>query len=300
MKKQITLLEKINFEELNALQTGFARKSWPRDACRRALLAVEQASRAKLAVAPLAALIAFPLHSQSMAESEGTFTVTPSFVSAFMDRGARQSGFSFQPTIGYARGQLALELFCNFPISDKIPETADPQIDLAAFYTWTVVTDMFEIKPGITLSTLPRARESEGVYKVTWEPSVFFCYTLKGIQFSLNFYYDLTMQGPTYEFGADYTIPLQQLGFDIELSALAGRCDWAHTVPESSAKVRNEGDYWQAGLSIPIEFSKNSKLTVGWYYEKGLNNHFYEGDSKIPNHDAIGRGVFSVGFAYTF
>ena len=247
----------------------------------------------------LAALIALPLHSQSI-EDKGAFTVTPSFVSAFMDRGARQSGLSFQPTIEYARGPLALELFCNFPISDKIPETADPQIDLAAFHTWAIVPNVFEIKSGLTLSTLPRAHESEGIYKATWEPSVFFYYTINDIQFSLNLYYDLTMQGPSYEFGIDYTIPVKQLGFDIELSALAGRCDWYHSVAESSTKVRNEGNYWQAGLSIPIEFSEKSKLTVGWYYEKGLNNHFYEGGSKIPNHDAIGRGVFNVGFACRF
>jgi len=248
----------------------------------------------------LMALIVTSARSQSIAESEGTFTLTPSFVSAFMDRGARQSGISFQPTIGYEKGQLALELFCNFPISDKIVGTADPQIDFATYYTFDISPDIFTITPGVTLSTFPRANEDDGFYKATFEPSILLGYTFYDINFSLNFCYDLVMKGPTYEFGIDYSIPIEQLGLEIELLALIGRCDWSESSANSSPNVRNEGNYWQAGFLIPYKFSKNSTLAVGWYYEEGLSNHFYVESEKIPNHHAVGRGVFNVSFSYSF
>ena len=252
-----------------------------------------------LLLLPLTALIAAPLHSQSE-DSEGIFTVTPSFVPVFMNRGARQSDFSFQPTIEYSKGPLSLELFCNFPISDKIPGAADPQLDFAAHYTWIIAPNLLTVKSGVTLSTLPRANKDDGIHKATWEPSVCFGYTWNDIDFLLNFYYDITMKGSTYEFGIDYSIPLQHLGFDVELSALVGRCGWSEAEVNANLKVANNGNYWQAGVAIPYEFSKKSKLVVGWHYVEGFNNHFYVGGERIPNYDAVGRGVFNVSFSTRF
>ena len=249
----------------------------------------------------LTVLIATPSRSQSIADSEGTLTVTPSFVSAYMFRGVRYGGFSFQPAIEYSKGPLDLGLAFNFPISDKIPGTCDPEIDFTASYTWTVVPDVFTITPGASLYTYPRAKKDDGFYKATFEPSVSFGYSIDDLKFSLNLYYDTVMEGPTYEFGIEYSIPLRQLDTEIELSALIGRYDWDDSVAGWPIKINNKGDYFQAGVSIPYEFSKKSKLIAGWYYTKGTNNYFRFGnDPKESNPDAIGRGVFSLSFSHSF
>jgi hypothetical protein len=246
----------------------------------------------------LAVFAALPFHAQTMTESEGTFTVTPSLVSAYMFRGVRLGGLSFQPAVEYSKGPLSLQLYSNFPVSDKIPGTCDPEFDLGASYTWTVVPEVFTIKPGIMLYTFPTADTNDGFYKATCEPNVSFGYNLGDMSLSLNLYYDIVMKGATYELGADYSIHVQSTGLDIELSALIGKYDWSDSVADDVIKIRNSGNYFQAGVAIPYEFSKRSSLSIGWYFAKGTNNYYYP--SREPNPNAIGKGFFSVSYSFSF
>jgi len=248
----------------------------------------------------LTGLIAVPSHSQSLAEHEGTLTITPSFVSAYMFRGYRCGGFSFQPAAEYSKGPLTLDLTANFPISDKIYGVSDPEFDLAASYSWDIVPETFSVKPGFWVYGYPRAKEDS--YKVQFEPYLSFDYTISDIVFTLNFYYDFVMQGGGYEFGFNYSIPIKPLELDMELSALIGRYDNSNSVNGLPIKVKNKGDYFQAGVAIPYEFSRKSKLTAGWYYAKGTNNYFQYGNdpTKELNSDAIGRGFFQVSFSQLF
>jgi len=259
--------------------------------------------RQTILLLPLAAMIAAPSWSRAL-DDEGTFTVTPSFVSDFMFRGARLGGFSFQPMVEYSKGSLDLGLWCNFPLADKRlyqDVYSDPEFDLTASYTWSIVPDVFTIKPGFTLYTYPRAKKEDGFFKATVEPNVSFGYAVGPMSFSANFYYDIVMEGPTYEFGVDCSIPAKV--FEIELSALIGTYDWSDSVAGETTKYGLKGNYWQAGIAIPFEFSENSKLTVGWYYAKGLNNKSYwteDGSKIIETNPDIGRGVFNVSFSQSF
>jgi hypothetical protein len=243
-----------------------------------------------------------PAYSQDAAAQKGTITVTPSFVSAFMDRGVYLSGLSFQPTIEYSRGALSLELFSSFPISDKIYGTSDPQIDFTASYAWNMGTSAFAIVPSMLLSTFPRANADEGFYKATCEPSVSFKYAIADIlNLSLGFYYDIVMKGGGYELGVDFLLPLKPIGIDVELSALAGRYDMSDTEANALSKVRNYGDYLHAGVSVPFELSNKSKLAVGWGYAKGTHNHILVGQGEMElNPHAIGRGFFTLVFSHSF
>jgi len=165
------------------------------------------------------------------------------------------------------------------------------------------VSDVFAIKPGFCLYTYPRAKTDDGYYKATFEPSLSLEYTLNDLVFSLSYYYDFTMKGGGYEFGINYSIPIKPLEIDVELSALIGRYDQSdvtYRVDKEDPKEGNKGDYYQAGISIPYEFSSKSKLSVGWYYTKGINNYIYIGKDKAPYEDAIGRGVFQVSFSQSF
>jgi hypothetical protein len=248
----------------------------------------------------LAAFAAAPSYAQTMAGDEGTFTITPSFVSAYMFRGVRLGGLSFQPLVEYSKGRLVLGLQSNFPISDKIPGTCDPEFDLTASYSWTIVPDTFTIKPGIALYTYPRADADDGFYKATCEPSLSFGYSLGDMDFAFNYYYDIIMKGATYEFGVNYLIPAKSIGFDIELSALVGKYDWSDSVADDVRKTRNKGSYLQTGVAISYEVSKRSSLNIGWCFAKGTNNYYYAENSKESNPDAIGKGFFNVSYSFTF
>lgn len=244
-------------------------------------------------------MVPSPVYSQSIAEHEGTLTITPSFVSDYMYRGVQLGGFSFQPTIEFTKGPLSLELFTNFPISDKIPGVSDPEIDFAASYAWDVVPNLFTIKPGFWVYTYPRADEDS--YKFTCEPYLSFDYTLNDITFLLNLYYDILMKGGGYEFGFNYSIPIKSLNNEMKLFALIGRYDMSDFYDVPYIKIRNKGDYFQVGVAIPYEFSKKSKLDIAWYIAKGTNNFIQRGAGiRESNPHAVGRGVLSLSYSYSF
>src|SRR3954468_6212334 len=48
-------------------------------------------------------------------------TATPSVVSQYMFRGVRLGGASFEPTVEADYGNLALLVWANFPIKNKVP-----------------------------------------------------------------------------------------------------------------------------------------------------------------------------------
>jgi hypothetical protein len=65
--------------------------------------------------------------------------------------------------------------------------------------------------------------------------------------------------------------------------------------------VKNYGNYWQAGVSLPFQISKDNKLTLGWAYVKGSDNYFKQGRvAKSLNTAAVGRGVVTVSYAISF
>jgi len=96
-------------------------------------------------------------------------------------------------------------------------------------------------------------------------------------------------------FNSDIT-PLET---DVELSILIGRYALSDTTNEP-IKIKNKGDYYQAGVSVPIELSAQSQLSVGLYYIKGTNNYFWIEDRKELNPDAIGQFVFQLSFSRSF
>jgi hypothetical protein len=251
----------------------------------------------------LAALCPPPSYSQSTGGPERIFTFTPTFVSTQTFRGKYEGGSSFQPTLGYSRGPLALELLTNFTLTDEIhdPDPVEHEIDFTASYRWSIMPDTFAIKPAIALYTFPRLMNEDGVYKYQIEPNLSFIYSLGHMDFLLTYYYDVVTKGATYEAGIDCSVPVKDTGIEIEGWARIGRYGWFDTVPNSPSKVRSSGDYFDAGISLLYGFSKNTKINVGWYYEKGINNCIQAGRSpKVPDPDAVSRGFFNVELVYSF
>lgn len=256
-----------------------------------------------------AALVAgsLSLHAQSAppgppesAPSSVSVTVTPAFVSQYMFRGMKLGGTCFQPTVEFGAGSLAFGIWSSFPVGDRIAGVSDPEIDPYASYT-IAVSDKLSVVPGVTWYNYPDADKSAGFYKSTFEPSLAANYTVGGVTLTPKFYYDLILHGPTYEFSAAFSVPLKEAGTELAFSATLGTYKWTDSIENALKPVKNWGDYWQAGVTMPFAISESSKFSLGLAYQQGSNNWFKEGTlPRVKNLSAVGRAVVTVSYSVKF
>lgn len=243
------------------------------------------------ATAPVVAAPAAPTSS---------WTFTPSVVSQYMFRGVRLGGLSFEPAIEFDYDNIGLGVWMNFPLANKVDGVSDPEIDPYGYYT-IAINDSFSVVPGFTWYTYPRADSSVGFYKATFEPNVAFNYTVGGVKFTPKFYYDLFLEGPTYELTVAWALPLKNLGTELDFTGTIGTYKWKKAAENTYPDVHNYGDYWLLGVSAPYAINSSSKIIVGFAYTQGNNNFYHQtGSPKVENTTAVGRGVVTVSYAITF
>jgi uncharacterized protein (TIGR02001 family) len=251
----------------------------------------------------LAALGAVGAHAQTPAPAAApaaTVTITPAFVSQYMLRGVRLGGPSFQPTIEYASGPLTLGLWNNFPLKDKVTGQSDPEIDPYGSYTIELGKDL-TLVPGFILYTYPRAEKPNGFYQLTFEPSLALNYTVEGVKLTPKFYYDMVLKQSLFEFSVAYSIPVKEIGSSIDFLGQVGTFKAQDALENSSPGFKNYGNYWLAGVTLPFQITKESKVSIGWAYTKGSDNFFKQGSRpKFENTGAVGRGVATLAYSYTY
>ena len=229
-----------------------------------------------------------------------SIVVTPTLASQYMFRGVRLGGPSFEPGVELDSGNFGLGVWTNFPITAKVPGQSDPEIDPYGFYTFTV-NDCVSLVPGFTWYNYPNAAKGAGFYKSTFEPSLALNYTVAGVKFTPKVYYDLVLQGPTAELTVAYTLPLPAISSELDLTAVGGTYKWKDAAADTAPKIKNWGDYWSLGFSLPFTVTKDSKIIAGWAYTEGRNNYLKQGtDAKAVNAAAAGRGVLTLSYAWTF
>ena len=229
-----------------------------------------------------------------------SITVTPTFASQYMFRGQRLGGPAFEPSVEADYGNWAVGVWANTPLADKVVGQSDPEIDPYGSYTYSV-NDNLSIVPGFTWYTYLKAPTNQGFYRETFEPNLAVNYTIAGVKLTPKIYYDLVLQGPTYEFDAAYTVPLPSISSELDFSGTAGTYLLSNAVNQSTPDTKAWGNYWLVGVSAPFAVSKNGKVSVGWAYTKGSDAYFKQkGYAKSVNTGAVGRGVLTVSYAYTF
>lgn len=227
-------------------------------------------------------------------------TVTPSFVTQYMFRGQRLGGQSFQPVVEGTYGNFGLGIWSNFPVKDEVPGVSDPEVDPYGYYTFTV-NEALSIVPGFTFYTYPNADTGAGFYRSTFEPSIALNYTIAGFKLTPKVYYDVTLDGPTFELSGFYSIPLPDLGSQLDFTATIGSYIQDDVVRNSSPSTKAWGKYWSVGVAFPYQISKNSKVTIGFTYANGEDQFFKQGSApKTVNSLAVGRGFGSISYAFSF
>lgn len=239
------------------------------------------------------------LRGQTAAPS-ATWTLTPMVVSQYMFRGLRLSGPAFQPTLEYGYGDVTAGLWASVPLDDAVPGVSDPEIDLYGSHT-TAINAATTIVVGATWYTFPEADRSAGAYKMTFEPSLALNYTIDGFRLTPKVYYDVTLEGITAELGAFYALPLQRLGTELDFTGVVGTYKWKEAAENATPAVKNWGDYWSLGVTMPFQVAASSRVLLGVAYMKGTNNHLKQGSApRTENRAAGGRGVVSIGYSVTF
>ena len=217
-----------------------------------------------------------------------------------MFRGVRLGGPSFEPAVEFDYDTIAIGVWANFPMADKVVGQSDPEIDPYGSYT-IAINDSLSVVPGFTWYNYPRAPSANGFYKATFEPNLAVNYTIGAVKLTPKIYYDVVLQGPTLELNASFTVPLKSLGTELDFAATVGTYKWKAAADNTFPDVKNYGDYWLVGVSVPFTINAASKIIVGAAYTQGSDNYFKQsGSPKVENTAALGRGVFSVSYAYTF
>lgn len=217
-----------------------------------------------------------------------------------MFRGVRLGGASFQPSVEFDSGSLAIGVWSNFPISAKVPGQSDPEIDPYGSYTFAI-NDSFSVVPGFTWYNYPDADKTVGFYKSTFEPSVAVNYTIGGFKLTPKIYYDVVLKGATYELTGAFAVPLKDAGTELDFTGTVGTYKWDEALEDTSPSVKNWGDYWLVGVSAPFAVTTSSKFVVGFAYTKGSNNYYKQASfPKTANAGAVGRGVVTISYAITF
>lgn len=234
-------------------------------------------------VAPQAAVVAPAIPDAP----SWSYSIIPSFVSQYMFRGALVDGASFQPSVEADYGDYAVGVWVSTPLSGKVPGSSNPEVDLYASWKHTL-TDSLSLSPGFTLYTYPSAPTDQGFYRATFEPSVALVYTVGALTLTPKVYYDVVLQGFTYEGTAAYAYPMPAFGTELDLAATVGTFLLDHSI-NASPSQKASGNYWSVGAGIPFTITKASKLTIGWAYAEGWSSA-----------GTVGRGVLSASYAYSF
>ena len=234
----------------------------------------------------------------------GSWLLTPAFNSQYMFRGVRLGGPSLNPSLEYDYDVLAVGVWANFPLKDKVSGQSDPEFDFYGTYSIELQKDVATIVPGFTFYTYPEAKKANGFYKATFEPNLALNYTVGGLTLTPKLYYDMVLKGPTAEFNAAYNVPLKDAGTELDFAATLGTYKWTAAAEDTSPDVKNYGNYWLVGVTLPFAFGKDGAdgtLKVGWAFTRGSDNFFKQGSSpKSANAAAEGRGVLTVSYAFKF
>lgn len=230
----------------------------------------------------------------------GSWTLTTSAVSQYLFRGTRLGGPALQPSAEYAAGGLGLGAWANIPLKNEPSAQSDPEIDCYGYYSIPAGNDLI-VAPGFTLYTYPNAKERNGQYRATFEPSVAFSRAFGPFQFTPKIYYNTTLKGFAAELGVGFAVPLKALGTELDFTGTCGTFKWTDASATGGATTKNWGDYVLIGAAVPLQISVRSRVTLGWSYGKGSGNYLKTGRAgKVPNPAAAGRGIVSLSYAYAF
>jgi uncharacterized protein (TIGR02001 family) len=238
-----------------------------------------------------ALLLASGLAGATVARAAADYSVTldTTFVSQYMFRGIKLSGPSIQPSVELTSGDVAVGIWASDALSNWNPSYSE--VDFYGSYTFKI-DDSLSIPVGGTVYWYPESNSP--LHEVTYEVYVGVDYTIEGISLGARAYYDIEMEGFTFEASAGYSLPLAAIGSSLDFSAFIGT--WALDEGDE-LNTEIETSYWGVGVEVPYQLAENASFTVGVGYHDGFGGKVNGVDADL---DTGGKVVFSTGISVGF
>lgn len=228
-----------------------------------------------LALAALAAGVS--ASAQEAAKSSAlAVTLDVSYVSAYVFRGVELAEDSIQPSVEASYGDFYAGIWHSDDVNSNAGSTAETDFYVGYNYA---INETFSADLGVTRYTYDDnaiADDSTEAY-VGIKADV-------ALSPSLYYFHDFDNEVNTYIASIGHTLPIEQIGLSLDLSATYGYVQ----IPG------NDYSYWGVGVALPYSLSETATLTTAVNYTHadtrnpgGLNN----------DQDQL---VFSVGLAVGF
>lgn len=204
-------------------------------------------------------------------EGSSSYSVTLDFpyTNKYVFRGVQYARDSIQPSVEIATGPVYLGVWTNQPIVDN----TDNEFDFYIGYKQKL-NDSWDVDVGATVYYYPELDSSTGGDRATTEGYVGINGNIKGFTPGVYAYYDFDLETTTLQGQLGYSIPVEQAGLSLDLSANVGR-----------VMVKGAGDYsyWSIGANVPFSINEKSTIYVGATY---TNSDIDGGERDILNFNA--------------
>lgn len=227
--------------------------------------------------------------AENAVESKSSYSVTTDFTyaSEYIFRGVEAANGSFQPSVEVTAGDIYAGVWSNNPITNR----ENNEIDLYAGYKYKV-NESLSVEAVGTYYWYPEASSSAGATKNSYEAGIGATYTMSGISFTANYYYDFRLEANTVQGSLGYSIPLEAIGSSIDLSAFIGTVDAKDWAPDAAGKSISESyTYYGADVSLPYKLSEKATFTVGAHYATNENL-----PASVPDSNVWFTAGLTVGF----
>ena len=262
-----------------------------------------------LAVSSVALGSATPFVIQEKAP-ELSITTTPSYDSKIVFRGEEIAKSSFELPVTLSNGNIEAGITSQTSSDFK----SNLAVNYHTSYAFTF-DSFFSLTPQLTLYTRPKEFTSNLTYLSAkslnkslqhshLEPGLSATFNLSGIKVIPSYYYDMTLHGSTYEIASHYSLPLLNLGTELDFFAQLGTLKQTRLTrgPDSLTKSTH---YANLGVLVPYQISQNVTLSVSWVYEQNSLTLEHANSStgitsSVLKHNSSRVGVFTTGVSFRF
>jgi uncharacterized protein (TIGR02001 family) len=203
-----------------------------------------------LALAALAAGVS--ASAQNSATSELAVTVDITYVSNYVFRGGLLAENSIQPSVEASYG----DFYAGVWYSDDVNNAALSETDVYAGYN-LAINETFSADFGVTryLYDGQSGADTTEVYAGIKVDAL--------LSPSAYYYYDFDREVSSYIGSIGYSVPVEQVGISIDLSATYGYIQ----IPST------DYSYWGVGAAIPYQLSETATLTAAVNYTHADSNN---------------------------
>lgn len=234
----------------------------------------------------------FAVESDDSSSDTKPFVFTTTYASSYVFRGEKIGDTAVEPELDYTKGNLDLGIWQNIPVPERMAGQSDLETDFYGSYGFNVKDVV--IAPGFYYYYYPKAPLNDGNFRSSFEPNVSLEYSYKDLTVTPIVSYDVVLKGFTGQVTLGYTVKtLVELDFAI----IGGEYYLNNSVKDDS--VKNYGDYWSAGVTIPYTVNGFTKLNFGWAYNNGDSYDKSNGVTEI-NDLKTSKGVVTVGLVISF